>query len=193
MGKSVIYPAIVIGILFSSLCLEAEAEERRFFAGAGLSYAVEDFDDGDLKKLAGSDSIDNAWGFNLFAGYRMHKHFAAEGNFNWYDDFEAKVADINFDIRIWTLMLDLKVISPSLWEDRVFPYLRLGAGWMETEVDIRSNDRNDGDFAYNVGLGFDVFVKERISIGLDGKRVWGTGDVSEFNHFVGTLRVGYHF
>jgi opacity protein-like surface antigen len=193
MGKSVIYPAIVIGILFFSLCLEAEAEERRFFAGAGLSYAVEDFDDGDLKKLAGSDSIDNAWGFNLFAGYRMHKHFAAEGNFNWYDDFEAKVADINFDIRIWTLMLDLKVISPSLWEDRVFPYLRLGAGWMETEVDIRGNDRNDGDFAYNVGLGFDVFVKERISIGLDGKRVWGTGDVSEFNHFVGTLRVGYHF
>jgi hypothetical protein len=68
-----------------------------------LSYAVEDFDDGDLKKLAGSDTIDNAWGFNLFAGYRLHKHFAVEGNFNWYDDFEAKVDDINFDIRIWRL------------------------------------------------------------------------------------------
>ena len=32
-----------------------------------------------------------------------------------------------------------------------------------------------------------------ISIGLDGKRVWGTGDVSEFNHFAFTLRAGYHF
>jgi hypothetical protein len=193
MRKSVVYPTIVIGILVFSLCFEAEAEDYRFFAGAGLSYAVEDFDDGDLKKLAGSDTIDNAWGFNLFGGYKLHKHFVAEGNFNWYDDFEAQVADINFDIRLWTLMLDLKVISPSLWEDRVFPYVRLGAGWMETEIDIRGNNRNDGDFAYNVGLGFDVFVKERISIGLDGKRVWGTGDVSEFNHFVGTLRAAYHF
>jgi hypothetical protein len=64
---------------------------------------------------------------------------------------------------------------------------------METEVDLRGNNRDDGDFAYNVGLGFDVFVKEQISIGLDGKRVWGTGDVSEFNHFVGTLRAAYHF
>jgi hypothetical protein len=193
MRKSPIYLAIVIWILLFSFRLEAEAEDRRFFAGAGLSYAVEDFDDGDLKKLAGSDTIDNAWGFNLFGGYWFHKHFAAEGNFNWYDDFEAKVDDIKFDIRIWTLMFDLKVISPDLWENRLFPYLRLGAGWMETEVDIRGNDRNNGDFAYNVGLGFDVFVKERISIGLDGKRVWGTGDVSEFNHFVGTLRVGYYF
>jgi opacity protein-like surface antigen len=186
MRKSLIYLAIVIGILFFSLRLEAGAEDRRFFAGAGLSYAVEDFDDGDLKKLAGSDTIDNAWGFNLFAGYKWHKYFAVEGNFNWYDDFEAKVDDVTFDIRIWTLMLDMKVISPSLWEDRLFPYLRIGAGWMETEIDIRGNNRDDGDFAYNVGLGFDVFVKERISIGLDGKRVWGSGDVSELNHFVGT-------
>jgi len=73
MRKSLIYLAIVIGISFFSLCLEAEAEDRKFFAGAGLSYAVEDFDDGDLKKLAGSDTIDNTWGFNLFAGYRWHK------------------------------------------------------------------------------------------------------------------------
>lgn len=193
MRKSLIYLAIVIGILFFSLCLEAEAEDRRFFAGAGLSYAVEDFDDGDVKKLAGSDTIDNAWGFNLFAGYNLFKHLAVEGNFNWYDDFEGEAGAINFDVSIWTLMLDLKVISPSLWEDRLFPYLRIGAGYMATEVDINGNTRDYGDFAYDAGLGFDVFVKDQISIGLDGKRVWGTGDVGEFNHFVGTLRVGYHF
>lgn len=193
MRKSLVCLAVVLAILFFSLGLEAEAEDRGFFAGAGLSYAVEDFDDGDLKKLAGSDTIDNAWGFNLFAGYWGLKHFAAEGNFNWYDDFKAKVDDINFDIHVWTLMLDLKVISPSLWQDRLFPYLRFGGGWMETEVDLRGKNRGNGDFAYDLGMGFDLFVKDRISIGLDGKRVWGTGDVSEFNHFVGTLRVGYHF
>jgi hypothetical protein len=30
-------------------------------------------------------------------------------------------------------------------------------------------------------------------VGLDGKRVWGTGDVSEFNHYVITVRAAYHF
>lgn len=193
MRKSLIHMAIVIGILSFSLSFAAEAEDRRFSAGAGLSYAAQHFDDGDLKELTGSDSIDDAWGFNLFAGYRWHKHLAVEGNFNWYDDFKVDAGAVNFDIRIWTLMLDLKLISPSLWEDRLFPYLRLGAGYMATKVDLGGNDRDKGDFAFDLGLGFDVFVKDQISIGLDGKRVWGTGDVTEFNHFVGTLRVGYHF
>jgi len=194
MRKFLTYMAIVVGVLSFTLSSEAVAGDRRFFAGAGLSYAVEDFDDGDLKKFAGGDKIDDAWGFNLFGGYRLFKHLAIEGNFNWYDDFEGKAGAIDFDVSIWTLMLDLKVISPALWEDRLFPYLRIGGGYMSAEVDLSGgNDTDDGDFAYDIGLGFDVFVKDQISVGLDGKRVWGTGDVSEFNHFVGTLRVGYHF
>jgi len=194
MKKFLTYMVMVVGVLSFSLYTEAFAEDHRFFAGAGLSYAVEDFDDGDLKKFAGGDQIDNAWGFNLFGGYRLFKHLALEGNFNWYDDFEGKAGSIDFDASLWTLMLDLKVISPSLWEDRVFPYARIGGGYMSAEVDISGgNDTDDGGFAYDVGLGFDVFVRDHISVGLDGKRVWGTGDVSEFNHFVGTLRVGYHF
>ncbi len=116
MRKFLTYMAIVIGALSFTLSSEAVSEDRRFFAGAGLSYAVEDFDDGDVKKLAGSDTIDNAWGFNLFAGYNLFKHLAVEGNFNWYDDFEGEAGAINFDVSIWTLMLDLKVISPSLWD-----------------------------------------------------------------------------
>ena len=194
MKKFLTYMVMVVGVLSFSLYTEALAEDHRFFAGAGLSYAVEDFDDGDLKKFAGGDQIDNAWGFNLFGGYRLFKHLALEGNFNWYDDFGGKAGSIDFDVSIWTLMLDMKLISPSLWEDRVFPYARIGGGYMSAEVDISGgNDTDDGSFAYDVGLGFDVFVKDHISVGLDGKRVWGTGDVREFNHFVGTLRVGYHF
>jgi hypothetical protein len=81
--------AIVVGVLAFTLSSEAVAENRRFFAGVGLSYAVEDFDDGDLKKFAGGDKIDNAWGFNLFGGCGVFKHLAIEGNFNWYDDFDG--------------------------------------------------------------------------------------------------------
>ena len=90
-------------------------------------------------------------------------------------------------------MLDLKVISPSLWEDRIFPYVRVGGGYMITEIDSNNGNSDESDFAYNIGLGCDVFVTDRISVGLDGKRIWGTGDVSEFNHYVGTVRAAYHF
>jgi opacity protein-like surface antigen len=193
MRKWLTYSVIVTAILSFSFRSEAEVKAHRFFAGAGLSYAVEDFDDGDLKKLAGSDKIDNAWGFNIFAGYRWFRHLAVEGNFNWSDDFSGEAGGVNFDIRIWTVMLDLKVLSPLLWNDRISPYLRAGAGYMSTDVDVGGNNTDDGDWAYNLGLGFDVFVTDRISVGLDGKRIWGTGDVGEFNYFVGAVRVAYHF
>jgi opacity protein-like surface antigen len=89
-------------------------------------------------------------------------------------------------------MLDLKAISPALWEDRIFPYLRIGGGYMVGEIDSDNGNTDESDFAYNVGIGCDVFLRDRLSVGLDGKHVWGTGDVSEFNHYVVTVRAAYH-
>ena len=194
MGRFLLFFAVLISFLSFTFISEAEEKHGRLFAGAGLSYVVEDFDDGDLKDFPGNSSIDNSWGINIFAGYWWLKHLAVEGNFNWYDEFDGKAAsDIEFDISIWTVMLDLKIISPSLWEDRIFPYARIGGGYMVPEIDADNVDRTDDDFAYNIGLGADVFLTDRLSVGLDGKRVWGTGDASDYNHFVGTVRIGYHF
>jgi opacity protein-like surface antigen len=188
-----IYVAIIVGILSIPFASQAEEKHGRFFAGAGVAYVGEDFDDGDLKKIFGNSSIDDSWGINVFGGYWWIKHLAVEGNFNWYADFDGEAGDIDFDISIWTVMLDLKVFSPALWEDRIFPYVRIGGGYMMGEIDSDNRNLDESDFAYNIGLGCDVFVKDRISVGLDGKRVWGTGDVSEFNHYMVTLRAAYHF
>ena len=125
-----IYVIIIAGILSTPFFSQAEEKHGRFFAGAGLSYVGEDFDDGDLRKLPGNSNIDNSWGINVFGGYWWIKHLAVEGNFNWHADFNGEVGDIDFDVSIWTAMLDLKVISPSLWEDRIFPYVRIGGGYM---------------------------------------------------------------
>jgi opacity protein-like surface antigen len=64
---------------------------------------------------------------------------------------------------------------------------------MDVDIDAKTFDSSDSDFAYNVGLGVDFFVTHKLSLGLDGKHVWGTGDVSEFNHVTFTLRAAYHF
>jgi hypothetical protein len=170
----------VVAILSLPFTSQAEEKHGRMFAGAGVSYVVERFDDGDLKDFPGNSSIDNSWGFNVFGGYWWIKHLAFEGN-------------RDFEISIWTAMLDLRVFSPSLWQDRIFPYVRIGGGWMDVDIDANTVDSSDSDFAYNVGLGVDFFVTHKLSLGLDGKHVWGSGDVSDFNHSTFTLRAAYHF
>ena len=187
------YVAIVAGLLSFAWVSQAEEKHGRFFVGAGLCYVAEDFDDDNLKNVPNNVNIDNSWGINIFGGYWWLRHLAFEGNVNWYDDFDGSAGSTDFDIGIWTVMLDLKVISPSLWEDRLYPYVRIGAGYMISEIDADNGHSDESDFAYNVGLGCDVFVRDRISVGLDAKRVWGTGDVSEFNHYVMTVRAAYHF
>ncbi len=64
---------------------------------------------------------------------------------------------------------------------------------MDVEDDASNNNSDESDRAYNVGLGVDLFVAHQLSVGLDGKHVWGTGDVSDFNHMTFTLRAAYHF
>jgi opacity protein-like surface antigen len=194
MRKKLILLAAVFSILSFSITSVAEEKHGRVYAGAGLSYVHEQFDDGDLKEFPGNSSIDNSWGFNVFAGYWWFKHVAFEGNYNWYADFDGEAADNrNFDVSIWTAMLDVRVFSPSLWQDRIFPYVRAGGGWMDVEIDAQRVNSDESDWAYNFGLGVDVFVTHQLSLGLDGKRVWGTGDVSDFNHLTITLRAAYHF
>ncbi|MGD8741134.1 MAG: porin family protein, partial [Desulfobacterales bacterium] len=150
-----IYVTIIAAILSAPFTSQAEEKHGRFFAGTGLSYVGEDFDDGDLKKVPGNSNIDNSWGINVFGGYWWIKHLAVEGNFNWYADFDGQAGAIDFDVSIWTAMLDLKVISPSLWEDRIFPYVRIGGGYMMSEIDSDIGNSDESDFAYNIGLGCD--------------------------------------
>ena len=194
MRQTLMMFTAVVAILSFPFTSPAEEKHGRIFAGAGVSYVVERFDDGDLKDFPGNSSIDNSWGFNVFGGYWWIKHLAFEGNFNWYADFEGQTEAIgDFDISIWTAMLDVRVFSPSLWQDRIFPYARIGGGWMDVDIDAKAFDSSDSDFAYNVGLGVDFFVTHKLSLGLDGKHIWGTGDVSDFNHMTFTLRAAYHF
>lgn len=194
MRQALIMFTAVVTILSFPFTSQAEEKHGRIYAGAGVSYVIERFDDGDLKDLPGKSSIDNSWGLNVFGGYWWIKHLAFEGNFNWYADFNGQAAgNRNFDISIWTAMLDVRVISPSLWQDRIFPYVRVGGGWMDVEIDANTLNSDDSDFAYDAGLGVDFFATHKLSLGLDGKYVWGTGDVSDFNHFTMTLRAAYHF
>lgn len=179
-------------VVSSSTNAKTGPAETGFYFGGGGSYAWENFDTDDLEDLGLDADIDDAWGLNAFAGYRIMRYLAVEGNFNWYDDFDANALGVDFQIKIWTLLLDLKAMYP-VYNDRLVPYLRLGGGYMDAEVEILNLSEEEEDFAFNLGAGLDYYVMRQVSLGLDGKYVWGTGDLDELEYFVGTINVAFHF
>jgi len=188
MKRKFVYVAVAALLFCFGSSAQAQMADTGLFVGGGLSYAWEDFDTNDLEDAVGNVSIDDAWGFNLYAGYRFMKYFSLEANYNWYDSFQldTKYYD-SVDLDVWTLMLDAKFLY-SL-ENGFVPYLRLGGGYMDAEVD----NENDNDFAWNIGIGVDYYFTPEISMGLDGKYVIGTGDVDDINYFTGSVLVGFHF
>jgi opacity protein-like surface antigen len=183
MKKFLTLLAALLVVFTFTINVEAEVKEKGFYLGGGVAYAWENFDDG-------RSSFHDAWGLNAFAGYRLMRYIAFEGNFNWYDDITLDSYDA--DLQIWTLMLDVKAMYP-VYYDRLVPYLGAGAGYMDKEASAGSFDSSDSDAAINLGGGLDFYVTSQFSLGLDGKYVWGTGDLEAIEYFVGTINVAFHF
>jgi opacity protein-like surface antigen len=79
------------------------------------------------------------------------------------------------------------------YEDRLTPYLRMGGGYMDAEIEVGSLDDSESDFAFNLGIGMDFYVTDHFSIGPNVKYVWGAGDLDELEYFVSTFSVAFHF
>ena len=185
MKKCIVLFVAVIVLFALSIDAEADPPLAGFYLGGGATYAWENFDDEGI-------NFDDAWGLNAFAGYRFIKYLAMEGNYNWYSDFESDSFNFNVDLQVWTLMLDLMPMYP-LMNDRLVPYVRIGGGYMDAEANAGKFDASESDFACNLGGGFFVFATDSLSLGLDGKYVWGTGDIDGIEYFVGTARIAFHF
>ena len=183
MKKCIVLFVAVMVLCTLSINAKADPAEKGFYLGGGATYAWENFDDEGL-------NFDDTWGLNAFAGYRFIKYLSMEGNYNWYSDFESDRFDA--DLKVWTLMFDLMPMYP-LMNDRFVPYARIGGGYMDAEANAGPFDVSDSDFAWNLGGGFFVFATDNLSLGLDGKYVWGTGDMDGIDYFVGTARVAFHF
>jgi len=190
-----------LGLVVVTICLssgtQAQMKDTGVFIGGGLCYAWNNFYTNGLENYAmekfnvgnvSIDEVDDAWGFNLFAGYRFIKYFSLEVNHNWYDNFKIDTNFGSYDLNIFTLTLDAKAMFP-LFENRIVPYIRLGGGLMHAELENEDQD----EAAWNIGAGIDYFLNQNISIGIDGKYVRGTDDFNDIKYFVGSGVIGYHF
>ena len=154
-----------------------------WYVGARGVYAVEDFDV--------DASVDDDFGFGLFAGYRMFRGLASDFEFEYVDALAARgdPAGPNYDIRTFDFAWNFRVY-PLAWTfepgsvfQRVQPYLSAGPSiqWVQLQR-LPGGDRDEGNFAGRLGGGIDFYLTD--SVALSGSAIYtiGTGDVNDYRY-----------
>ena len=199
MKKYFFFTALLMVIFFSTSLYAQQADVKKFYVGAGGSYAIEDFDGGDF---------DNSWGVNAKVGYHLHPLLDIEFDFDYLNEFEDRdefeLLGINFegkaDLNIMTYMIALKGYFPISTE-KVKLSVVVGGGIMYAEIDstVRVNGSSisysydETELCGKVGLGLDFFATPDISFGIEGNYTLGFNDLEEIRYFNFTLGVAYHF
>ncbi len=94
-------------------------------------------------------------------------------------------------------------LSPTMSETHknLTPYLVLGFGVMNADVggafslvfhqySVRGNET---DLFYQIGLGLEVLITQRISAMFDVNCVYGLNDLDEINYINNKIGIAYHF
>ena len=165
-----------------------------WYAGARGVYAMEAFDI--------DASVDDDFGFNLFAGYRMFQGFASDFEFEYVDALSARgdPSGPNFDVRTFDLAWNFRVyplawaFEPSSVFQRVQPYLSAGPSiqWVQLQR-LPGGDRDEGNFAGRLGGGLDFYLTENVALSADAIYTIGTGDVSDFPYLSIGWGLSYRF
>jgi len=152
-----------------------------WYVGARGVYAVENFDI--------DASVDDDFGFNLFAGYRMFRGFASDFEFEYIDALPARgePAGPNYDVRTFDLAWNFRVyplawtFAPGSVLQRVQPYLSAGPSlqWVQLQR-LPGGDRDEGNFAGRLGGGVDFYLTENVALTADAIYTIGTGDVNDY-------------
>jgi len=199
MKKHFFFTALMMVTFFSTSLYAQQADVKKFYVGAGGSYAIEDFDVGDF---------DNSWGVNVKFGYNLHPLLDIEFDFDYLDKFEysdefefsGMNIEGNADLNIMTCMIALKGYFPISTE-KVKLSVVVGGGIMYADLDYKvsvngssiSDSHDETELCGKVGLGLDFFATPDISFGIEGNYTLGFNDLEEIRYFNFTLGVAYHF
>ena len=198
MKKFYFFTALMV-IFFSTSLYAQQADVKKFYVGAGGSYAIEDFDGGDF---------DNSWGVNAKVGYHLHPLVDIEFDFDYLNEFEDREKfeflgmDIEgeADLNIMTYMIALKGYFPISTEKLKLSVV-VGGGIMYADLDFKvsvngssiSDFYDETELCGKVGLGLDFFATQDISFGIEGNYTLGFNDLEDIRYFNFTLGVAYHF
>jgi opacity protein-like surface antigen len=136
--------------------------------------------------------VDAAFGVNGRIGYRLHPRVAVEGEFEWIDGFDFKVADNEKLVRGETWFASGNVKAFVLTQ-RFQPFVLVGAGYYHAKYKLLDTKETDGDAALRAGLGFDGYITEHVVITFDAQYVLPFGDVDDLDYTSIGVGVQYRF
>jgi opacity protein-like surface antigen len=166
-----------------------------FSIGAGAGLALEQFDVDEAEDLLGVNvSVDDSFTLEGRAGYRFHPHFALEGVYQHYDEFqiEALGTDI-LSIDGWSATANLK---GYLLTGRIQPYGLAGIGILDLEIkdDVGAGlEADESDVLTRFGLGVDAYVTEGIVVFVEGAYNLPLDDLDDLPFISATAGLQFRF
>lgn len=170
---------LALALSASSALAEDEFNRPGAYVGLGANYAVSGF-----QGVAREADFGNSWGFNVRGGYRFTEFCAAEGLYEYLDDFGAGGKFASASVQTNTFTVNGKLLLPL---GRFQPYLSGGVGFLNANGElkvagVRASDSGT-NFAGRVGGGIDVFATENISVYVDAGYVMPVDTVEDLYHF----------
>ena len=189
-------------VLLMATPASVQAERSRDFAHTGPYLGV----GGLLSALPYADhripgDWDHSLGVSGRIGYRFHRHFSAELEARWHDDFDSdpsRAGDtISASLEPVVFTVNAKV---HFMLGRIQPYLLAGYGGMTGRVEIvdtagggTSDTERYWDYALRFGGGFDVYVTEHIVVNTEVGYVYPRGEVNDFDQLSFGWGLEYRF
>ncbi len=164
----------------------ASAEQRRdkgAYLGAAFAVGFEQFRGlGDsLRRGLEVTSIDEAFGFDLWAGYRFGPHLAAEAQFSYLEGFDADVEgringapfDFSVDLEMLAGNGSLKLYP---FAGVVEPFVLGGVGGARIKGELGGDSAEDSYAIFLVGGGVDVRVTKQMALVVGANYVFTSGN-----------------
>jgi opacity protein-like surface antigen len=193
--KKVLVLTIVIMLVFCKASLAEQNDFKQLYIGIGGSYALEDF-----QRV---HPLDDSWGINAKLGWRFHELVQLQFDFDYLNKFEGdgKQEQFQGEVKVLTYILSLKGYFPVSYRN-IAPFLIAGGGVMYADADVKPSSGDEPGFAphetgscLKFGGGFDFFINERWTIGVEGNYTFGFPDtkLNDIRYFHGIAGVTYHF
>ena len=173
--------ASVVGGAFSTL--NNELEKQLIPLGLEVS-AIPGSGPGSRPGEPNDVEHDMGLGYDVYAGYRVHKYLAAEAEFEWITDVEFDIDNGTFvDGETMTFAASVRGILPL---GRFEPFAVIGIGAMyagfEDSQDTGVRFDEGSGFMWKLGGGFDLHVTEHVGIRFTTDWVQPQGKIKDLDY-----------
>lgn len=149
-------------------------------------YALENFGETGGWGTGGLD-VDDTYGFNVEAGYRVAQLFALGAEFEWTYAFESGdllrigTQNVGIPFRLYPLA---RLFDSGALANRFQPFIKLSPTWQWADREIEGHeDSGKGGFVGRMGAGLDIYITENLVIVASGLYNWPTGGIDSLGYW----------